>query len=119
MRHASLVRNFEIANAAPKAAAVFAAMGNNRRIQVLSILIRYGELNVNVLAQMVGLSQSALSQHLKRLRGCGVVSTRRERQCIYYRVSSPVIGSLLATYMSGEKPENASSDSPIQDGLIS
>ncbi|WP_420703599.1 ArsR/SmtB family transcription factor [Brucella intermedia] len=106
MNQTTAIESFEISNDVPKAAAVFAAMGNNRRIQILSILLRHGELNVNVLAHMVGLSQSALSQHLKRLRDCGVVSTRRERQCIHYRVTAPVIGSLLTTYSNGRHLES-------------
>ncbi len=44
-----------------------------------------GELSVNSLAQKVQLSQSALSQHLAKLRTAGIVSTRRDGQTIYYK----------------------------------
>jgi len=99
MTHSGIIKRLEALSEASRAAAVFSVMGNDRRIQILSALIRCGELNVNVLAQTVGLSQSALSQHLKRMRDCGLVSTRRDRQNIHYRVIAPVVEPLLTTYM--------------------
>ena len=44
-------------------------------------------MSVGQLAEAVGLSQSALSQHLAKLRDDGVVATRREAQTIYYRIA--------------------------------
>jgi DNA-binding transcriptional ArsR family regulator len=54
---------------------------------VLCELMATVEMSVNDLAHAVGLSQSALSQHLAKLRAEGLVSTRREAQSIYYRIS--------------------------------
>ena len=59
-------------------------------------LVGAGEMNVGALADAVGLSQSALSQHLARLREEGLVATRREAQTIHYRLADPKAARLLA-----------------------
>lgn len=58
-----------------------------RRLMILCDLLG-GELSVGELQARIGLSQSALSQHLARLRAENLVKTRREFQSIYYSVSS-------------------------------
>ncbi|MEQ1550969.1 metalloregulator ArsR/SmtB family transcription factor [Sphingorhabdus sp.] len=71
---------------AGRAAALLRLMGNEKRLMVLCQLADE-ELSVGELQRRVGLSQSALSQHLALLREEGVVSTRRESQTIYYRIA--------------------------------
>ena len=66
-----------------QASALLKAMSNPHRLLVLCHLAR-GEKCVGELETIVGLSQSALSQHLARLRHDGVVKTRRDAQTIYY-----------------------------------
>ena len=56
------------------------AIGNDRRLMVLCKLVEHGERTVGDLADDVGLSQSALSQHLARMRDEGLVAFRRERE---------------------------------------
>ncbi len=70
---------------AGRAATLLRLLGNERRLMVLCQLAN-GELSVSEIQQRVGLSQSALSQHLALLREEGVVATRRESQTIYYRI---------------------------------
>jgi DNA-binding transcriptional ArsR family regulator len=53
------------------------------------------ELSVNDLAKAVGLSQSALSQHLAKMREEGVLATRRDAQTVYYRIADPNAARLL------------------------
>ena len=60
-------------------------------------LVAAGERSVNELAANVGLSQSALSQHLALLRDEGLVATRREGKFIYYSVAHPHVQILLET----------------------
>ena len=72
------------------------AMSNAKRLQVLALLSD-GEMAVGALAEKVELSQSALSQHLSKLRAAGLVSTRREAQTIYYSCESSPVHSVLAT----------------------
>lgn len=70
---------------AGRAATLLRLLGNERRLMVLCQLAE-GELSVSDIQSRVGLSQSALSQHLALLREEGVVATRRESQTIYYRI---------------------------------
>ncbi len=65
-------------------------MANEKRLQILVILSNR-ELNVGQLSQAVGLTQSALSQHLAKLRAAKMVSTRREAQTIYYACHSGAV----------------------------
>lgn len=79
-----------------EASSLLAAISNGKRLKILCELAE-GEASVNTLAQKVELSQSALSQHLAKLRALKLVSTRRDAQTIYYSVSSPLIRPVLTT----------------------
>lgn len=59
------------------------ALSNERRLLIICAL-KKGEKSVGELEDIIGLSQSALSQHLARLRRDGAVVTRRDAQTIYY-----------------------------------
>lgn len=86
----------EFASKAGEAAALLKALANETRLMVLCTLVG-GEHSVSELQDACNLSQSALSQHLARLRDEGLVATRREAQSIYYRLDDPMAASLLAT----------------------
>ncbi|MGR4843458.1 ArsR/SmtB family transcription factor [Rhizobium sp. LARHSG275] len=77
------------------AAALLSAMANPKRLLILCSLVK-GEVAVGVLATQVGLSQSALSQHLSKLRAQKLVKTRRDAQTIYYSSSSEPVMKILA-----------------------
>lgn len=72
------------------------SLANERRLLILCHLIQ-GEKSVGELEKLVGLSQSALSQHLARLRKEALVSTRREAQTIFYSVASHEARAVLET----------------------
>ncbi|OWV93188.1 ArsR family transcriptional regulator [Rhizobium sp. R72] len=76
------------------AAALLSAMANPKRLLILCNLVR-GEIPVGALAQEVGLSQSALSQHLSKLRAQKLVKTRRDAQTIYYSSNSEQVLKIL------------------------
>jgi ArsR family transcriptional regulator len=76
---------------------VLRALANERRLMILCKLVEWGEANVNTLAEAVGLSQSALSQHLAKMRDEGIVAFRRESQTIWYRIADSRIEQLFAT----------------------
>lgn len=82
---------------ATEVAAILRALANERRLMILCKLVEWGEANVGSLAEAVGLSQSALSQHLARMREEGLVTSRRESQTIWYRVADPRIEQLFAS----------------------
>ncbi len=73
------------------------ALGNQKRLMVMCKLAEHGEMTVGDLATDVGLSQSALSQHLARLRAEDLVAYRREAQVLWYRIADPRCETLLAT----------------------
>ncbi len=81
---------------AEEAARMLRLLANEKRLLMLCHLVGAGEMNVGALADAVGLSQSALSQHLARLREEGLVATRREAQTIHYRLADPKAARLLA-----------------------
>lgn len=78
------------------AVSLLKAMANECRLLVLCHLSASGELSVGDLAERVGLSQSALSQHLAKLREEGLVATRKDAQTVYYRLGDPRAEQLLA-----------------------
>jgi len=81
---------------AGKACGLLKAMANEARLMVLCHLIE-GERSVSELQEAIGLSQSAMSQHLAVLREQGVVTTRRDGQSVYYRVSEGPAMALMET----------------------
>ena len=86
----------QLCSHADDAAAFLTAFANSKRIQIMCELLA-GELPVGSIAVKVGLSQSALSQHLARLRSLGLVRTRRDKQTIYYSCGSDDVRRLFST----------------------
>lgn len=82
---------------AAEAAALLRTMGSEHRLLVLCLLIENGELSVGALLQYVNLSQSALSQHLAKMREEGLVTYRREGQTLYYRIADPRVARIVTT----------------------
>jgi ArsR family transcriptional regulator, virulence genes transcriptional regulator len=74
---------------AGEAARLLKLLGNEKRLLVLCFLAVRGEMTVGELVDVVKLSQSALSQHLGKLRADGVVAFRRSAQTLHYRVVDP------------------------------
>ncbi len=82
---------------AVEVASILRALANERRLMILCRLVECGEDNVSSLAEAVDLSQSALSQHLAKMRDEGFVTFRRESQTLWYRIADPRIEQLFAT----------------------
>lgn len=76
----------ELETQADKASTLLKAMGNRRRLMILCHLTE-GEKSAGTLEQLIGLRQSALSQHLAKLREDGLVRTRRDGQSVYYALA--------------------------------
>ncbi len=74
--------------------ALLRVLGNERRLAILFHLAA-GERSVGELQRRIGLSQSALSQHLARLRNAGLVATRREAQTIHYVLAGAEASAVL------------------------
>ncbi|MBU2884024.1 metalloregulator ArsR/SmtB family transcription factor [Psychrosphaera sp. B3R10] len=80
---------------APQALALLKTMANEKRLFILCNLLD-GELSVNELAERVGLSQSALSQHLAILRNEEYVATRKASQTVYYSLSGDEVKQIMS-----------------------
>ncbi len=87
-----------------QAAVLLKALGNSKRLEIVLLLLN-GERNVGVLAQAMGMSNSALSQHLKKLRDAEIVGSRRESQVIFYSLRMRSVTRLIyALAMPVEPP---------------
>lgn len=86
----------QFAAKAGEAAALLKALAHEARLLVLCQLLE-GEHSAGALQEASGLSQSALSQHLAKLREEGLVATRREAQTIFYRLADPKVERVLDT----------------------
>lgn len=79
---------------AGRAIPLLKALSNENRLFILCHL-HSGELSVTALTEKVGLSQSALSQHLAILRNQGYVKTRKEAQTVYYSLASAEVEAMM------------------------
>lgn len=81
---------------AAAAARLLKLLGSEGRLLTLCFLAARHEMTVGELVGAVGLSQSALSQHLAKLRYDGLVAFRRESQTLHYRIADPRAARILA-----------------------
>lgn len=91
---------------AEEASQLLKTLGNAQRLRVLCLLLD-GEMSVGQInEQLPELSQSALSQHLARLRNEGLVGTRREAQTVWYTLPAgpahAIIASLYDIYCAAD-----------------
>lgn len=82
---------------AGEVADVLKALASRPRLMVLCKLAEHGEMRVGEIAEAVDLSQSALSQHLARMREEGLLAFRRDGQQLFYRIEDPRCEALLVT----------------------
>lgn len=86
----------ELQRSARRAAPLLKAMSNPSRLVILCQLCD-GERSVGELEEEVGISQSGISQHLAILRREHVVTTRRDKQTVFYSLASADVMELMAT----------------------
>lgn len=70
-----------------EAAELMKLAGNSTRLKLLYLLETLSEVSVSDLSELLGVSVSAVSQHLAKLRAHRLVSSRRDAQTIYYRLA--------------------------------
>jgi ArsR family transcriptional regulator len=90
----------ELEVSATEAAGVLKSLSNEKRLMILCKLLEEGEMSVLPIAEAVGLGQSALSQHLARMRAEKIVDFRRDGQTLYYRIADPKVAQLLKSLKS-------------------
>lgn len=88
------------------------ALANQQRLLILCHLSTADEMGVSTLHGRLLLSQSALSQHLARLREEGLVTYRRDAQTLFYRIADERVLRLLSVlhelYCPALEPEGSS-----------
>jgi DNA-binding transcriptional ArsR family regulator len=81
-------------HSAAHVAELFRAFSDTSRVRIMSVLVD-GEMNVSSLADTVGISQSAISHHLRGLRQMRLVNSRKEAKEVYYYVDDKHIIQLF------------------------
>ena len=97
MTSAEIVGFKQLEDKADEVARVMKSLANPRRLLLLCKLAELGRASVGQLADAIGLSQSAMSQHLALLRDEGVVGFDRSGQSVFYRIADPRVEALMAT----------------------
>ena len=99
---------------AEEASRLLKTLGNAQRLRVLCLLVR-GEMSVGQINEhLPDLSQSALSQHLARLRDEGLVRTRREAQTIWYELPDGPVQAIIATLYRTYCATDAVAEKPVR-----
>jgi ArsR family transcriptional regulator, lead/cadmium/zinc/bismuth-responsive transcriptional repressor len=75
-------------HSAAHVAELFRAFSDTSRVRIMSVLLD-GEKNVGILAKLVGISESAVSHHMRGLRQTHIVNARRDGKEVYYRIDDP------------------------------
>ena len=75
-------------------AELFRAFSDTSRVRILSVIVDH-EMNISALAQYTGLTESAVSHHMRGLRQMRIVQARREGKEVYYSVTDPHIVELF------------------------
>lgn len=70
-----------------KAAELLRAVAHQLRLKIIKLINDKREVNVNIIYNTLKIEQSITSQHLKILRGVGIVNTRREGKKIFYSLN--------------------------------
>ena len=78
------------------AAQLLKLLANETRLLILCRLVANGEMSVNAIVAAAGLGQSAVSQHLAKLRDDNLVTTRRDGQTIHYRIADRNVARVIA-----------------------
>ena len=90
----------QLERSAGEAAAFLKLLANEHRLLILCRLAAEREMSVGALGAAVGLSQSALSQHLAKMREDALVATRREAQTVLYRIADKNVARVLTLLKS-------------------
>ena len=83
---------------------LFRAFSDTSRVRIMSVLVK-GEMNVSSLAEVIGISESAVSHHMRGLRQMRLVHARREGKEVYYSVMDSHIITLFQQGIEHVKKE--------------
>jgi ArsR family transcriptional regulator, lead/cadmium/zinc/bismuth-responsive transcriptional repressor len=80
---------------AARTAELFATLSDPSRVRILSALLEHSELNVSALAELLEMTESAISHQLRSLRQTRVVRARKEGRQVFYRIDDEHVAMLL------------------------
>ena len=75
-------------------AELFRAFSDTSSVRILSVIVEQ-ELNISSLSKLVGVTESAVSHHMRGLRQMRMVTSRREGKEVFYQVVDPHIIALF------------------------
>lgn len=75
-------------------AELFSAFSDTSRVRILSVIVEQ-EMNISSLAKLIGVTESAVSHHMRGLRQMRLVQSRREGKEVFYRVEDPHVIALF------------------------
>lgn len=79
------------------------AAGNIQRLKILYLLFAHKEMCVCDIAEVLGISDSAVSQHLRKLKDKHLIRNRRKGQTIYYSlINNPFLENLTRLFSMEE-----------------
>ena len=78
-------------------AELFRAFSDTSRVRIIYAIVEQ-EVNISTLAEMIGLTESAVSHHMRGLRQMRIVEARREGKEVHYSVIDP---HLIALFQQG------------------
>ena len=81
-------------HSAAHVAELFRAFSDTSRVRILSVIVEQ-EANISQLAELVGVTESAVSHHMRGLRQMRLVKSRRDGKEVYYSVDDPHIIALF------------------------
>jgi len=77
-----------------RSAEVIRTLGHPERLKIVEVLEK-GEATVTHIQDELDLPQATVSQHLAKMRGCGIVQNRRDGVNVYYRINEPKVYNIL------------------------
>jgi len=86
----------QLESKAAEAAQLLKLLANETRLLILCRLVAEREMSAGAIVAAAGLGQSAVSQHLAKLRDDGLVTTRRDAQTIFYRIADKNVARIIA-----------------------
>lgn len=99
MRKISIGKELADKKAIEACAKEFGIVGDETRLKICYLLCRHPELSVSQMAEVLGVSVSAVSHSLRRLKEIELVNTRRDAQTIYYSLKKSPFSTLLKSYL--------------------
>ncbi len=92
-------RNLEQQNGLDTLADLLGVVGNPLRLKIVYLLFAHNELCVCDLAEILKVTDSAISQHLRKLKDKHVVKSRKDSQSVYYSLEEKKFTNLLTEYL--------------------